>query len=110
MKDLKQIESMSAEMLESISEDLSIDVPSGIRERLEKSLPSGRREKKYLWIAGVAAAAAAILALGINYNQIHRQPKDTFSDPALAYAQLEKTFNHISDKINVGMSINTNKR
>lgn len=110
MKDLKRIESMSAEMLEDISQDKSIEVPSGLRARLEKSLPSGKKDRKYLWIAALAASAALVFTIGVNYYDMHRLPKDSFTDPALAYAQLEKTFNHISDRINVGMSINTNRK
>lgn len=50
----------------------------------------------------VPAVAAACLALFIAFPS---QPKDTFEDPALAYAELEKTFALISEKIDKGASI-----
>ena len=36
---------------------------------------------------------------------IPSQPKDTFSDPELAYAEIEKTFLYISSKMDRGLEI-----
>ena len=47
----------------------------------------------------MAAAAAAVIALP------QRGPKDTFDDPRLAYAEVEKVFRTISDKMNDGLDI-----
>ena len=44
------------------------------------------------------AAAAAVLL-------ISRSPKDTFDSPELAYAELERTFAYISQKIDTGAGI-----
>ena len=47
----------------------------------------------------VAAAAATLLILP------QRGPKDTFDDPLLAYAEVEKTFQTISEKMSAGVDI-----
>ena len=47
----------------------------------------------------VAAAAAAVVILP------QRGPKDTFDDPRLAYAEVEKAFQTISDKMSVGAEL-----
>ena len=47
----------------------------------------------------MAAAAAALVVLP------QRGPKDTFDDPLLAYAEVEKAFQTISNKMSVGMDI-----
>ena len=53
-------------------------------------------------IALAAAAAAACLILFVT---VPHQPKDTFDDPMLAYAELEKTLGRISSKLDKGMEI-----
>lgn len=52
------------------------------------------------WVAP-ALAAASLGALLV----IPSGPKDTFSDPALAYAEVERTFEYISKKIDKGTEI-----
>ena len=46
----------------------------------------------------VAAAAALVLVP-------HGGPKDTFDDPYLAYAEVEKAFQTISEKMSAGVEI-----
>jgi hypothetical protein len=50
-------------------------------------------------IAGVAAAIAILLAAGLTRNP---EPKDTFDDPYLAYAEVEKVFSKISGTVAYG--------
>ena len=49
-------------------------------------------------LIALAASLAVILSLP-------RQPKDTFDDPMLAYAEIEKTFSYITSKMNRGMDL-----
>lgn len=113
MKSLKDIEKMSFEELEKVSEDTNAGVPEGLSERLEAAVTglaassgtsvrhAGRVRTFALPAAGVAlAAAAAVLAVG-RYSS----PKDTFDDPVLAYAQVEKSFSMISEKMNKGIDL-----
>lgn len=63
---------------------------------------SGKKEtgKALKWvIPAVAAAVAAALVL------IPGRPKDTFDDPVLAYAEVEKAFAYMSEKIETGSEI-----
>ena len=48
---------------------------------------------------GVAAAIAVLLAVGLTRNP---EPKDTFDDPYLAYAEVEKVFSKISGTVAYG--------
>ena len=50
-------------------------------------------------LAGAAAATALLLTLP------QRGPKDTFDDPYLAYAEVQKAFSTISDKLTGGLEL-----
>ena len=51
------------------------------------------------WAVPAFAAALALLLA------VPSRPKDTFNDPALAYAEVERTFAYISQKIDKGAEI-----
>ena len=99
MKRIEDIERLTDGELEKIALDESIPVPAGLKERLEASLeesPSLRSR----WITGLSVAAAAVIATvlllpGSGSSEL----KDTFDDPYLAYAEVERTFNKISEKM-----------
>ena len=108
MKTLEEIERLSLEELEQEATRAAAPVPDGLQERLRQTLAAreladAARPRPTRWIPyaslAVAAAAAAIIALP------QRGPKDTFDDPLLAYAEVEKAFQTISDKMSVGMEI-----
>lgn len=110
MKTIEEIEQMSLESLEAIADDNSVKAPAGMKARLEAALvaESSIKEKKarrVKWYAAcgtlATAAAGAAIVLSVNASQ----PKDTFTDPLLAYAELEKTFSYISSKVDMGVSI-----
>ena len=110
MKDLKDIERLGLEELMEIADDESVKAPEGLLSALTETIEADalveevseaeeltalkfptvfRRFAPY-----VAAAAVVVMA----FVAIPSHPKDTFDDPALAYAELEKTFAYISDK------------
>jgi len=108
MKTLEDIEKLSIEELEQQAAQAGAPVPDGLEERLRQTLAArelaqGARPRPARWVPyaslAVVAAAAALLALP------HGGPKDTFDDPYLAYAEVEKAFQTISDKMNGGMDI-----
>lgn len=116
MKSLKDIENMSLEQLETVSKDESIAVPEGLTQRVQEMLevqakvdkvtnyiPStGRRIR----LAVGAVASFVILAgLGLEIARWQNEPEDTFDDPYLAYAELEKAFALISDGMQKGLSM-----
>lgn len=108
MKTLEEIENLSPEELESKAAEKPAAVPEGLQERIRLALSAQeivqeRRRKPPLWVPfsalAVAAAAATLLILP------QRGPKDTFDDPLLAYAEVEKTFQTISEKMSAGVDI-----
>ena len=109
MKTLEEIENLSLEELEQKAAENAAPVPDGLERRLRQALaareiaeaarPRPARWSPYASLAAGAAAAAALVMLP------QRGPKDTFDDPLLAYAEVEKAFQTISDKMSVGMDI-----
>ena len=123
MKDINEIERLTPEDLERIASDESVRVPADLKASLEalagaselldegpaaagvipglaeKRLgrkSSGRRSQGWrTWYWAVPAVAAALVAAVLVFRS---QPKDTFSDPYLAYAEVQKAFGQISEK------------
>ena len=105
MKTLEEISRLSADELEKISLDESIPVPEELSGRVQTAI--GRKEtdaiqsvrsssRKYGASIFAVAAAISLFALGAVYLNRERNPKDTFDDPYLAYAEVEKAFAKIS--------------
>ena len=101
MKSIKDIENMSLEQLEAVSMDESIAVPEGFEARI-KGAHSRRKVVRY---AAAAASVAIIAGVGLGIAQRAGQPKDTFDDPYLAYAEIEKAFAKISTSINKSLAM-----
>ena len=68
----------------------------------EASPEAGRRAVRLRWAAAAAAAAAVALTVTLS---VPSRPKDTFSDPLLAYAEVQKTFDRISSRGEQAMEI-----
>lgn len=115
MKDINEIERLSPEDLERIASDASVRVPSDLKASLEalagaaefaqpekapvETEPVVRKAgifRPLLW--GIPAAAAALVAAVIVFRSVPKEPEDTFSDPYLAYAEVQKAFGQISQK------------
>lgn len=109
MKTLEEIENLSLEELEQKAAGAAPAAPEGLQERIRATLAADTVRQETLtrrpagWVPwttlAVAAAAAAVLILP------QHGPKDTFDDPYLAYAEVEKTFRTISDKMSAGVGI-----
>ena len=123
MKDINEIERLTPEDLERIASDESVRVPADLKASLEAlagaskvledrptasgvfhgfaekrlSRKSSSRPSQGLraWYWAVPAVAAALVAAVLVFRS---QPKDTFSDPYLAYAEVQKAFGQISEK------------
>ena len=110
MKSIEDIERMSPEALEKVADDLSIKVPDTISLLAENAVlaASGREtvrheRRRFMYVIGPAVAAlAASLAL---IFCMPRHPKDTFDDPRMAYAEVERALNLISSKMDKGLEI-----
>ncbi len=107
MKTIDQIQKLSTEDLLSIAGDGNVEVPAELDGRIRSAVFSGTRRRT--WILGGIAAAVALL-IGIGFSLHRNQPKDTFDDPYLAYAELEKAFGLISDKAGLTLDIIQNAK
>ena len=108
MKSLKDIENISLEELEAVSLDGSIRIPEGFAESLQDTIGaqqmierldeagSSNRTIKLTFVSA-AASVAALAAVGFGIARWQNEPKDTFDDPYLAYAELEKAFAVMSE-------------
>jgi len=108
MKTPEEIEKLSLEELEAQAAAQGAHAPQGLQQRLRETLAASElalaaRPRPARWIPyaslAVAAAVAALVLLPPS------GPKDTFDDPYLAYAEVEKAFRTISDKMNGGMEL-----
>ena len=118
MKSIKDIENMSLEQLEAVSMDESITVPDGFAARMKENADaavtvgllteneSADRSRRAA-VRYAAAAASVVIMAGAGYGiaQRHSQPEDTFDDPYLAYAEVEKAFEKISSSINRSLAM-----
>ena len=98
MKSIDEISRLSAEDLERISLDESIPVPEELSARVQAAV---RKPARWVLPAGIAAAVAALVAVGLTLTW-NPEPKDTFDDPYLAYAEVEKVFSKISGTVAYG--------
>lgn len=112
MKTLEDIENLSLEELEQEAARTAPPAPEGLQKRLRAALAAesvlqeadapkrgAARWAPYASLAAVAAAATLVLTLP------QRGPRDTFDDPYLAYAEVEKAFQTISDKMSAGVEL-----
>ncbi len=117
MKSIKEIEKMNLEELFEVSSDETVQIPDGFMDRLNDEfgammMVSALTEKEDSsnpfrrgTVRLIGAAAAAVLLAGIGFSLIDNEPEDTFDDPYLAYAELEKAFATISDGIGRGVAM-----
>ena len=114
MKSLKEIEDISLEELEAVSQDEAITVPEGFRQRLEAELDAQDkletmkeepRKIRLVPVIGVAASVLLLIGIGLGIARWQSEPKDTFTDPYLAYAELEKAFSTMSEGMNKALAM-----
>ena len=114
MKSLKEIEDISLEELDAVSQDEAITVPEGFRQRLEAELDAQDkletmkeepRRIRLVLVIGVAASVLLLMGIGLGIARWQSEPKDTFTDPYLAYAELEKAFSTMSEGMNKALAM-----
>jgi len=114
MKSIKEIENMSLEELIAVSSDEATAVPEGFAERIGKQVEAQKiardlendadSVRTVRWI-GAAAAVTLLAGTALGIVNWQNQPKDTFDDPYLAYAELEKAFATMSDSLQKGIAM-----
>lgn len=114
MKSLKDIENMSLEELERASLDERMAVPEGLAERIQTSVDAqsiideiaeDSHPGRMVRIVGAAASAAVLVGVGFGIAKWQNEPKDTFDDPYMAYAELEKAFAIMSDGVQKALAM-----
>lgn len=114
MKSIKEIENMSLEELIAVSLDEATAVPEGFAERIGRQVEAQKiakdleygadRTRTVRWI-GAAAAVTLLAGTALGIANWQNRPKDTFDDPYLAYAELEKAFATMSDSLQKGLAM-----
>lgn len=114
MKSIKEIENMSLEQLEAVSMDENIPVPEGFAERIQISVDAqsiigeikeDSHPGRMVRIVGAAASVAVLAGIGFGIARWQNEPKDTFDDPYLAYAELEKAFAIMSGGVHKALAM-----
>lgn len=102
MKSIKDIEQITAKELEAISMDEKILVPHDLDHKILSGIRS--RKRTVYGMVGIAAAVTLIVT-GLGISILNNEPKDTFDNPYLAYAELEKAFATMSEGMKKGMNM-----
>lgn len=114
MKSIKDIERMTLEDLDAVSLDEGITVPEGLSDKVRSTIGNSERKKNVFRIAGIAAAgvatagvAAAVVAViaGLSLPKSGSEPMDTFDDPYLAYAEVEKALAMVTEGMRKGIDM-----
>jgi hypothetical protein len=110
MKRIQDIEKLQEEDLEMAALGEDITIPAGLEERLKAAIAAKEAVKPKAepvrWIPYAAlAVAAGFAAVAIIRHNGSGKLQDTFDDPYLAYAQVEATFQKISDKMAIGVDM-----
>lgn len=114
MKSLKDIENMSLEELERASLDERTPVPEGFAERIQISVDAqsiideikeDSHPGRMVRIVGAAASVAVLAGIGFGIARWQNEPKDTFDDPYMAYAELEKAFAIMSGGVHKALAM-----
>ncbi len=119
MKRIEDIEKMGLEELEAVAMEEKVEVPQGLAGRIQERIlaaelakepPVGKpqiKRKRILHYSGIAAVAAVVVFALVLLKPVEKKGtlQDTFEDPYLAYAQVEKAFAEISSKMSLGVEM-----
>ena len=110
MKRIQDIEKLQEEELEKAALGEDIAIPAGLEERLKAAIAAKEAVKpkaepvRWIPYAALAVAAGFAAVVAVQHNAAGKL-QDTFDDPYLAYAQVEATFQVISDKMALGVNV-----
>lgn len=90
MKRIQDIERMTMVDWDRIGADESLPVPKDLQVRLP-------RRRAVVW--SIAASVAVVAGIGLSALLRTPEPKDTFTDPYLAYAAVEQAFSRMGQMV-----------
>lgn len=90
MKCIQDIERMTMVDWDRIGADVSLPVPKDLQVRLP-------RRRAVVW--SIAASVAVVAGIGLSALLRTPEPKDTFTDPYLAYAAVEQAFSRMGQTV-----------
>ena len=90
MKRIQDIERMTMVDWDRIGADESLPVPKDLQVRLP-------RRCAVVW--SIAASVAVVAGIGLSALLRTPEPKDTFTDPYLAYAAVEQAFSRMGQTV-----------
>ncbi len=96
---------MTLEQLETVSLDEGLNPPADFAERVKAGLGVRHERLRTLRIAGIAASVIILAGVGFSLAGLSGEPEDTFTDPYLAYAQVEETLAMISEGMKKGIDM-----
>lgn len=110
MKRIQDIEKLQEDELEMAALGEDITIPAGLEERIKAAIAAKETAKpearpvRWMPYAALAVAAGIAAVVAVQHNAAGKL-QDTFDDPYLAYAQVEATFQTISDKMALGVDL-----
>lgn len=113
MKSIEELEKLEWDALEKAALQDAAPVPEGLQQRIAEALAADTVAREVQAqrfpirvVSFTALAAAAALAAVLVIPSLGKgEPKDTFDDPYLAYAEVERVFQSISEKMATGVDI-----
>ena len=119
MKRIEDIEKMGLEELEAAAMEEKVEVPQGLAGRIQERILAAElakeppiekpqiQRKRILQYSGITAVAAVVVFALVLLKPVEEKDtlQDTFDDPYMAYAQVEKAFAEISNKMSMGVEM-----
>ena len=111
MKTLEEIDQMSLDLLEQVADDESVKAPKELADKVRQTIDieefleptSTLSTAKVIRFAAPLVAVAAAVAIVVSLPS--SSLKDTYDDPEMAYAELERTLSYISSKMTASVSL-----
>ena len=97
--------------------DVPVEVPAGLEDKLSRMIDTKEQEeihffrknktkRNWRWVGGIAASIVLLFGLGYSISNISdtmEKPKETFTDPEVAYEVLQATLMEVSMGLNNGV-------
>ena len=87
--------------------DVPVEVPAGLEEQEEiHFFRKNKSKRNWRWVGGIAASIVLLFGLGYSISNISdtmEKPKETFTDPEVAYEVLQATLMEVSMGLNNGV-------